>query len=427
MRDTLIRSTGIAALAALLAPLASAGPCGQPQEPACPATPSRVLNSQIQFGDVFADMDVQMPYGGGAAVGAAAGYGNVSSGSVISGDIDYDADQTMGGDAKARTTITTGGSTGTVVGATTAYGNASSGGSWNGETYYRAEQTMTGDTEARTAAYIVNAGDVAVGSTAAANVSAASGEYGTIRNFVIQDSDGSVTSSATVEACCTGNSAQIVSNAVGNSTASTGAATTSYSGAVQTTAAGERIESYAGYRSPQSYGTTIAASAAAGNSATVDNSWGYATLGRNGSELYQEQRSTVGSSAYVTVTDSFSGLTSASAYGVGNSALISNVGSDTGLYANQFNYGDVASAAGLSGGSWTGGAGLVNSVAIGNAASAYVCAVCGPAQLQGGLTQYNAGNTTAIGTAYTPAAGLVSGAAIAVGNTATYQSSGPGH
>ena len=79
--------------------------------------------------------------------------------------------------------------------------------------------------------------------------------------------------------------------------------------------------------------------------------------------------------------DDWSGDANASAYGVGNSALVANVGSDTSLYAIQSNYGAVTANASLSGGR-NDGTGTVNATAIGNAATATLCNACGARWLQ---------------------------------------------
>jgi hypothetical protein len=416
------------ALAALMVPFASLSAQAQ----TCPATGcthppvSNVLNEQLQFGDVFADMQVVMHGSGSVAAGSAAGYGNVAAAPIGRGNATVSSTQTMTGQTAVRSTVTTGGSVGTIVNTATGYANAVSAGTTQGELAYRAGQTSSGDVRVEAGTYAVNAGMISTAASAAANVSAVSGENATVRNFVDQRSNGSVIARGLTEACCTGYGATTVSSAVGNASSSTSAASTSFNGAVQVTARGEEITAYSGYRSPQANGSTIAAASAAGNTVSVQNTYGYATLGRPGSNVYQEQNSAVSATSAV-VIDQWSGLASSSAYGVGNSALISNVGSDTQLVALQINSGAISSNASLSGDTYTGGTGLVSSVAIGNAASAYVCSVCSSAGLQGNIQQVNGASVTAFGSLSTPVGGHVIGSAVAVGNTATFQSTAPGH
>jgi len=426
MLRRLFSTAGGAAIAALLAPVAAADPCGGEHEPACPGY-APVLNEQIQLGDVWSSMEVVTPDRVTEAVGTSAAYGNVTSNLRENGQIDFRSTQTMDGETGAYTYIETGPVDGVVIGTTTAYANSVLAGSWNGDVNYTGEQTANGDVSARTVTRVQQANDLAIATTGAANVSAAEGENGTIRNFVEHDANGSVYAGSDVVNCCQGNSGQVVTTALGNSTAVTGSGTTSYAGAVQTTAADETISAVTSYYSPNANGTTIGAATASGNSATVVNDWGLATLGREGSELFQGNLSAVSANSVVTL-DSWSGITSSSAYGVGNSALISNIGFESGLYGIQSNYGDVSTGAQLIGNSTSGGTGLVTSTAIGNAASAYVCSTCGTAPITGSIQQFNAGSVTAYGRAYTPAAGGIIGSAVAVGNTSTYTStSGKGH
>ena len=414
-----------AALAAFLAPVAAAGPCGQSGEPACRGY-APVLNEQIQLGDVWGNMEVVMPERTTQAVGTSAAYGNVTSNFRKMGQVDFTSTQTMEGDAGALTYIETGQVDGAVIGTSTAYANSATAGTWNGDANYFVEQTADGRTSARTVARIDGASDVALGTSAAANVSAVEAEYGTIRNFVRQDANGSVIAETDAVVCCQGNSGQAVTTALGNSMSSTGYGTSSSNGAVQSTAAGQTISATTTYYSANANGSTVGASTAAGNTALVTNAYGPAFLGRDGSELYQGNLSTVSATSFVNL-DSWSGIASSSAYGVGNSALIGNVGGETSLFGIQSNYGDVSSSARLAGNSYGGGAGLVTSTAIGNAASAYGCSTCGTVPVYGSTSQFNAGDVTAYGRAYTPVAGGVIGSAVAVGNTSTYQSTGQGH
>ena len=122
--------------------------------------------------------------------------------------------------------------------------------------------------------------------------------------------------------------------------------------------------------------------------------------------------------------DQWQGHAASTSYGVGNTAMINNVGSDTGLYTIQQNFGDVTAHAGLNGESFTGGTGTVNSTAIGNAASASLCTACGDAVLSGSVSQHNYGSSHASATIYSGHAGTIYGSATAVGNSATFTASG---
>lgn len=406
---------GAAAIAALLTAPASAWEDGDE------AQLSVVEIEQVQLNDVWSNMAVEIEHYAPDAVSTSTAVGNAAAGLVKSGDIDLDVYQTLEGNVGAENRIS-GYSAGTAIATTTAYGNSTTGGTWMGTNFYRAEQESNGDVSASTDVELAGAHQVATATTAIANVSVPADEYGTGRAFQIQESNGSVSSSTDVDMCCTGESGTFVTTAGGNAVSSTGLTSTNFNGAVQTTAEGEQISSTSDVYMGDGH-QVLAATTAFGNSATVHNEWGYATLGRDGSEVFQSNGSNVDSQSYVTL-DHWSGYASSTAYGVGNSALISNVGSDTGLYANQENYGTVSTTATLTGQAYTGGTGIVNATSIGNAATATLCNTCGDAVLQGRTNQVNSGAVYAQGYANVPHSGGVYGSATAVGNSATYQSNG---
>ena len=382
---------------------------------------SNVEIDQVQLNDVWSDMQVEIPEYAWEATSTSSAVGNAATGLVMSGSIDLDVRQQLEGDVQATNQIE-GGSAGLVVGTTTAYGNSTTGGTWAGNNYYRADQVANGDVAADTRVDMENAGTIATATTAIANVSVPTDEYGTNAAFQNQESNGSVRATSDVDMCCDGHSATFATTAGGNAMSSTGSTSTNINGAVQTTASGETIEAssdvYMGFGH-----NVLAATTAFGNSASQHNEWGYASLGREGSEVYQGNDSSVDAQTYVTI-DEFSGYATTSAFGVGNTASTSNVGSDTGLYAIQNNYGTVTSTASFNGSSSSGGAGIVTSTAIGNAATATLCTVCGDASLHGQTVQNNAGSIYARGTATVGQSGSVFGSATAVGNSATYQSNG---
>ena len=416
MLNNSMKLMGAAAIAALLT--APAFAWGEDDEQPV----SVVVIDQVQLGDVWSGMNVDVPNYTSDAVSTSTAVGNAAAGLMMSGDIDLEVNQRLEGNVEAVNSIT-GGYVGTAIATTTAYGNSSTGGTWMGTNYYRAEQVSNGDVSAATEINLQGTNQTATATTAIANVSVPTDEFGTNRAFQIQESNGSVSANTTAVQCCDGTSATFVTTAGANAVSSNGLTSTNFNGAVQTTAYGERIQAatdvYMGDGN-----NVLAATTAFGNSATVDNKWGYATLGRDGSELYQENKSDIDSQTYVTL-DHWSGYATATAYGVGNSGLISNVGSDTGLYAIQNNDGTVYTQASLTGNSSVGGTGIVNATSIGNAVTANLCNFCNSdSVLQGGVTQTNSGQVIARGTAVVPSSGGVYGSATAVGNSATYQSNG---
>ncbi len=89
--------------------------------------------------------------------------------------------------------------------------------------------------------------------------------------------------------------------------------------------------------------------------------------------IEQNSTATVSADSYVTLGGDFTGFASAGAYGVGNQATVSNVGSDTVLDVSQSNGGDVYANAALVG---DGGMALASSAAYGNHISGSVCTSC---------------------------------------------------
>lgn len=381
---------------------------------------SMVEIDQVQLDDTISLLTVEIPGHVRAASSTVTATGNTAAALVTQGDIDADIAQAQDGAAGATNKIF-GGSARETVATTTAYGNAATGGTWNGDTYYRADQVSNGNIEAATVVDMDRTGIVVDTTTAIANVSSPMNENGRMEAFQTQEANGSVTAFSETGIDRVKRAASFATVAGGNAVSSTGSTTTNLTGAVQTTRAGETISA----RTFVDIGEArdvLATTTGFGNSATLHNEWGYATLGREGSELFQGNDATIGSETYVTL-NSWSGVATSSAYGVGNAATVSNIGSDTGLFAIQNNYGDVTSIASLNGGAGT-GTGVLTSTAIGNAATATLCNICGDAALQGRTQQLNHGAVVAQGSIHMGASGTVIGAATAVGNSATYQSTG---
>jgi len=408
-----LKTMGAVAVAALLTSPALADSDGQPV--------SVVVIDQVQLNNVWSDMTVEVPHYAPDAVSTSTAVGNAAAGLVMSGDIDLDVYQTLEGNVGAENRLS-GYSAGTAIATTTAYGNSSTGGTWEGTTFYRAEQVSNGDVSAYTDVDLAGANQIATSTTAIANVSVPSNEHGTNRGFQIQESNGSVIAETDIDMCCDGTSATFTTTAGANAVSSTGLSSTNFNGAVQTTAAGETVQSYTDVYMGDGH-NVLAASTGFGNSASVHNQYGYATLGRDGSELFQSNGSDIDAQTYVTL-DHWSGYGSATAYGVGNSALISNSVSDTGLFANQENTGQVYTQAQFTGQSMVGGTAVLNATSIGKASTAILCNTCGDAVLQGGVNQVNSGQVIARGQAFVPNSGGIYGSATAVGNSATFESRG---
>jgi hypothetical protein len=412
MTHTKIKLMSAAATLALIA---------APAATAWEGAPAPIVLDQVQLNQTVSDLDVQVTGHANDALAASTAVGNSGAALFKMGSIDYDATQANHGDVAATGSLT-GGNVGNAHAATTAYGNSSTAGTWMGNSYYRADQVMNGDTSASTTINLGATNNVAASTTAAANVSVSASEYGDNAAFQTQDVNGNVIANTDVDLCCANSSGTFVTTASGNVTSSSGSTSTSIVGAVQTTQAGTLIQAASDVYMHDG-NDIVSAVTASGNSAVLTNEWGYASLGRQGSEVFQGNDADIDGQSYVTL-DHWSGTATSSAYGVGNSSMVSNIGSDTALHTIQNNYGNVSTTASLTGQSWVGGAGHASAISIGNAASATLCNTCGDGVLSGTVSQYNAGNTTATTRMNTPHAGSVIGSASAIGNSATFTSNG---
>ena len=350
------------------------------------------------------------------------GLGNTASAWVENGDLNSVMSQTLGATVTAENLID-GGTAGHVSASTLAYGNSGSSGTIWGANQHFANQIAYADIEAHAHIDMQGAYTIASTSSAIANVSASMNENGETAANHIQSSQGSVTATTDADMCCDGGAAVFTTMAGANAISLEGSATTSQTEASQATTMGEAVVASSDVYIWDGHNVHNASSAF-GNSATVYNAWGYATLGQDGSELRQDNASDITSETYVTL-DHWSGTATATAYGLGNSALMSNIGSDTSLYSTQINTGDVLAQLDFNGQSWTGGAGIVTATAMGNAASASLCNYCGDATLQGRVHQTNHGQVTASAHITASHSGSVHGTVAAIGNASTFTATGP--
>lgn len=384
---------------------------------------SIIIVEQDQPGDVRAYVVLDLSEQVADAVSVSTALANTASGTVSNGDVDFEARQTADGDVTAINRLTGSTVTDTALAATTAYGNAASGGTSSGESRYLADQTMRGDVRARTLFRIDEAGVIAGATTAYANVSSPTVAGGANYAYSEQRSEGSVRAVTDAELRRNGGPSSFVTSAGGNTMSSVSENATVINGAVQLT--GDATNILARTRVHTADGQDLTAIAAAqGNSASLHNRAGYASLGEIDAPVYQGNGAAVDAVAYVSLDD-WAGFATISAYGVGNSAHVANTISDTTLFVNQENTGAITSLAGFTGESTSGGVAQLSSTAIGNAAGIALCNICGDAAMQAGVSQRNSADVIARGTTHIGEAGVVIGAATAVGNSASFTSTGP--
>ena len=375
---------------------------------------------QVQLGDVWADMHVHVPDYTPDVASTATAVANNANAQRLSGDVTAVITQDFDAAATGANRVT-GSSAGTSIATTTAYGNAATGGTDNGYNAYHTTQTAAGTIDARTGIDMTGSNQSAGATTAIANVSVTDNNFGTNIADQTQYSAADVTAETDVDMAEGGYSATYATTAGANASSSTGYTSSNYNRALQRTETGTSVRGATDVNLTNGENVT-AATNSFGNSATVNNEWGYATLGLEGAPAQQSNAADVDAASYVTLGE-WSGYANASAYGVGNSALVSNIGSDTAIYAEQYNAGSIGSEAGLNGQSWTGGTGIVTSTAIGNAATASVCNYCSDSAVGGQINQTNDGAVRAYGQSTTSGAAIY-GSATAIGNAATLHSVG---
>lgn len=390
-----LAAVSAAALLAAAPVLAQESGVGRPGEP--------IIIDQFQTGDIWSNMNVVMPDETDYAASTATASGNAAAALVASGDVYGEANQENTGNVGAEARLEGGLAYGQASAVATAYGNSATSTTGNGNSHVRSSQTMRGDTIATVEMELLGGNTVSSSSTAIANAVSTHAEYGDNYAEHEQYAEGSVTATTDADLCCDGTSATFSTVAGGNAVTSTGETTTA-------------IDLYM-YEATNA----VAATTVAGNSYVLENRFGYTALGTEEDALTQTNEGEVDAQTYVTA-GSWNGYAATSAYGVGNSALVSNYGSDTALYADQTNTGDVSAQASFDGTSSSGGVATLNSTAIGNAATASLCNVCGDAVLSGTTRQVNSGNVYSSGTMTVPSSGSVIGSASAIGNSATYQS-----
>lgn len=377
-----------------------------------------VLNEQIQLGDVFSNMNVVLPGDRDSDVsGSAMAYGNTASGYAVTPS-SASSNQIMNGNTGATMDLSTGSVAGTAAASSTAYANSGTwevhGGDGTGQPL---NQSVAGGTSvtAETNMQLSHADIISASSVATSNVTAVTVTNGDLTTEVNQTGAASVSAVTDVTACCSNEQTIASATAVSNS----------YSSWSETSNA--RAIIYQSSQGPDVRAVTnviqgggndiIAASTASGNSIAIENEWGYTEL--NGG---QENTAAIIAETQV-VLDDWAGVSSASAYGVGNSALVTNIGSDAKAYYTQNNTGDVYASSSFEGESSSGGAGITNATAIGNAYTGYVCSTCASASAGGSIGQYNSANVSSYSHTFNTGSGGYNGAAAAIGNSATFSSS----
>lgn len=374
-------------------------------------------NNQYQAGNATAVVNVQAGETQDAGATAVAS-GNSGSATVVDDEEEIDSVQHMDGDTSATANATVWHASGNVAVTSAAVNNGATAiATEDSELYVNSQQLNHGDALAETNFTGADAYNAATTASASGNVGAVSLDHSGMALISNQESIGAI--SADVEADHGYVADQAVSAAIASANNLTigGETATVLLDSAQTASGSvnARSDMYVGYATDASGNATANA-----NAVTLDNQWGYANA-----RINQTADANVQADSYVTLSDGFLGFGSAGAYGVGNQAVVSNVGSDTVMDVTQYNGGDVGANAALAGEG--GDQALASAAAYGNSTTASLCAYCDDnvPSLSASNNQTNDGGVNATATVVTPRARLVAATATAIGNAATYQVSGP--
>jgi hypothetical protein len=378
---------------------------------AAPAFAQTALNGQIQWGDVVADIHVVSQNGAHTAEAVATAAGNAVSGANLSGRLAAESEQTMTGITSSTATLQSGNLAEAAV-ISTAQANTGQAQTVNGALNLRSNQAAVGgDVYARTQSNTGNVQSLSAVSSAASNNAATAADHGNLNASITQFATNSAHAVTDTDACCTSTTIAGASSAI--NAWSSSSTTSTVNAQYDQQSWGPTSEATTDVYQYRAWDVTAATTAAA-NSTSIANEWGYADIRgrqRSATDVKADTRVTLGS---------WSGTASVSAYGVGNTSLATNVGSDMVVDIAQINTGGVDASAQFNGSSTDQGDVVLASTAIGNGFTGYVCSRCGDAALSGTVSQTNAGNVRSTGTITTNGAGVVVGSASAIGNSATF-------
>ena len=292
---------------------------------------------------------------------------------------------------------------------------------------------MTGDSDITSSQTAGNGSNVYAGATlrvssyanstvtasnAAANAVEIIGDGGSINGQLRQDSGAFVRADTVIDApdAGLGWTAIVGATASGNNIQSSGSTTDQILDVDQANRgeilAASRVTAGGGARS------TIVSTQAQGNGLLMENEWGYA----------HAQGSQTNSGRADALTDIQFGnfdqdSVVASAEGMGNSAVVSNIGADVFVGLDQNNIGQVNATMRFQGND---GAEVIGSAsAFGNAVTGYSCNECPNTQATGQVNQTNSGRVTSTFQASQQTGWGITGSANSVGNSASFVTTSP--
>ncbi|MDG1416914.1 MAG: holdfast anchor protein HfaD [Maricaulis sp.] len=380
---------------------------------------TEILNGQVNL-----DAAISVNATGSTGEAAAATLTAVGMANAVSIDVvtphDIQNDQTFSGVVSVSATTDVDIITGSAVTTSSSIGNSGSIIVDDGMDVVSQQSAQDGSSV--TAAAQLNVSDYSMTSVTTAAASANAMEtiaYGGETNLDLrQDSGASVTANAFANAPIAGlgDAAMILGASNGNSIAVEG-----YTGPSQIVDVDQdnRGNILATARVDAGGGAvmTQAAASANGNSARIQNEYGYAHM-----QGTQDNSGQVDAQAEIIVGNFDIDMMSVSADGVGNSAVVSNIGSDAFMGLTQTNTGGVNATANFLGDA--GGSAAASATTFGNAATTYICSEC-PVTAYGDMNQLNSGAISSVVTGQINSGGVLTGTATAIGNSASYQTITP--
>ena len=395
--------------------------CGAAATEALAQDDSRVLNNQLQLGDVISGVTLNVESTTEQVTVSNAATGNSVSGVVEGGSVDFRNIQHMNGNVRAVTTPSPGGGEiGGVVNATTqANSNYTAAGAYGGQMVIDSDQRV-GPTEIE-ASTSITGGTVRllngayVNAAANGNVMALGGESTHVAGAVHQLNEASVRASNLAETRYIPAEAVFQSQAIGNATASNGTGASSMNLYVGQRSTGDVIVADTSANAGNAWDLSGRASATA-NQAVLANAGGSVVA-----RTQQENFSQVQSTSVVTSYDY--GAARSYAQGAGNAVSVGNNDLYLQLDNDQINSGGVEVRASFAG--TNGYDAYVSAEAVGNSVTGYACAQCqGTMDITNRQVNDGAVSATAQTTVNGQGRAVIVGSN-AVGNAATFYVSRP--
>jgi len=381
---------------------------------------SRVLNNQLQLGDVISGVILNVEDAEGEVAVDNAAQGNSLSGAVQTGSLDLSSSQTMNGNTRAATTvIATGETQGPLNTTTQARGNSLSAGAYGADLTIEASQVV-GPTEVTATNAQTNEGarllgGASMGSTAIANTTAIGGTGARVEGIVVQGSDAGVRSETFLASQYIPATAEVIAQSLGNAIAVNSDAASSQGLTLRQRQAGDAVTANVSANAGNAWDLAGRARATA-NQSVLYNQGGSVVVTTDQSNLSQVRSTTV-----VTAYDY--GAATANAAGTANEVSIGNNDRYVEIDNAQVNSGGVEVTSEFAGA--FGYDVRVGAEATGNAVTGYACSEC-EGQMVVTNDQTNSGPVSARSTTTIQgSARSVVTSATATGNTATFYVSRP--